>query len=186
MCSLTTTTIQTLERYGDEPIHSLVILKEPVEMWLMYLLNVFTCNQVRRWMTRLNIPRVYHTALWINRRFVLDRFLSIRCLPRSPHPESIEMEISHLSSITLKEIMSKVYSKEWYFDLIDENCHTFTQYLLTQNELSSPEIEVFIREREREVYTVLPFWFQEYFRYGANVLIYITNTLKKLGIDMDF
>lgn len=138
--------------HGKEPIHSIQIVRVPVNGMIQRLANWISKGELEKYKTELNYDDFFHLYLVINDQYRLERNETVTIFKdssfRSVSPSNkMRVEISRLRARTLKELLNNAaerYGKTfWRYNIKTLNCQVFCKQVLTSNNVWTSQAENF-------------------------------------------
>lgn len=163
-----------LNEYGVEQITSIKIVRTPITGKINKLLSVITQNQFNKAVKENGYDTMFHLALFINNRYLLDKQEVVHFEPKNPiQADSETMDIYISKDITIQTLIeqTKKYMGDRnfnYYDAFENNCQDFIIGILKANDLDLEKYMDFVKQDAKSVLSKLP-------KYTSKVSRFITD-----------
>lgn len=152
-----------LDKNGDMIVNDAVVIRCPLESAVKYLLSFISLGTYENAVKQANYDKMFHLALFINGKYVLDKQEVIKFQEGNPMKkdcESMKVDLKG-KSITFRELVDKTKSymgdsKFTNYNSKSNNCQDFILSVLASNDLSSPQLISFIKQDASAVFNRLP------------------------------
>ena len=150
---------------ANEPITSIEVIRTPIESYINNVLNAISLGAFKKAVATLGYDKLFHLSLYINKKYV---FHKIEVLTLDNAPSDIIKSNSEVkpvplpsSSITISDLIKK--TKEYMgdekftsYDPVNNNCQDLVLSVLKANNLSTPELQTFIKQDAQSIFSKLP------------------------------
>jgi hypothetical protein len=172
-----------LQRFGNENVDSIEIVREPIQKTVHVLLNALSLGKFQDNIRRLNYDQVYH--LFLHVRLSNNRFIRIEKNERLSLKESQpltgndnHMKVTGIPQVlslnTLMQNTREFMGKDFFpYSASTNNCQRFVTSVLKANQLLTPEYSKFINQDAEELFR------------GASKLKSIADKVTNLGAKVD-
>lgn len=151
-----------LNAYGNETITSIKIVRTPIEKTINGLLSVITRNQYNKAVKESGYDNMFHLALYINNKYLLDKQEVVHFEKTNPikaNSETIDIHIHKDVSIQTLIEETKKYMGDVAFngyDAFENNCQDFIIGILKANDLDYEKYIVFVKQDANSILSKLP------------------------------
>jgi hypothetical protein len=150
-----------IERVGGEPVVSLVVTRAPVQSFVRTLMNVISLGTYQQAVRSASFDQMFHLALHINGRYLLDKQAVIKLQATSPAPNAERMTVHLSSHPTIRTLIdnTRAYMGPQRFSNYNahtNNCQDFILAVLEANGLLTAELSSFIKQDADAVFSRMP------------------------------
>ncbi len=164
-----------LSQIGNEPITSLQLVRTPLSSATSFLLNIASFFQLQNKLKQANIDKLFHLALIINGKYVLEKNdvidLSTK-IPDISKSETLVIPIPDGKNITINQLIEntqKQMGRDYGpYDAKTNNCGVFISNVLSSNGLQSPTSDSFINQKTEELFNKFPSLTEKIAKFATN------------------
>lgn len=156
---------KNLNRYGNEKIEKITIVRTPIEKEINALLSILTRNKYNRAVKESGYDSMFHLALFINGKFLFDKQEVVHFEEKNPiitsKSQTLNVFLPNDFDITIRDLVVK--AKEFmgdrefnYYDAFNNNCQDFLVGVMKANNLDDQTYINFIKQDGKAVLKKLP------------------------------
>ena len=149
---------------ANEPITSMEVIRTPIESYINNLLNAISLGAFKKAIQSLGYDKLFHLSLFINKKYV---FHKIEVLTLDNAPKNLITEKSEVKNVpipttfTIGQMISKTKDymgdeKFTSYDPVNNNCQDLVLSVLKANNLSTPDLDSFIKQDAQSIFSKLP------------------------------
>jgi len=150
---------------ANEPITSMEVIRTPIESYINNVLNAISLGAFKKAVATLGYDKLFHLSLYINKKYVFHKIevLTLDNAPSDIIKSNSEVKSVDLpsSSITISDLIKK--TKEYMgdekftsYDPVNNNCQDLVLSVLKANNLSTSELQTFIKQDAQSIFSKLP------------------------------
>jgi hypothetical protein len=159
-----------LEEIKDETITSLEIVRTPIESYINKTLSLVSLGSWNNAIRSSGYDKLFHLSLFINKKYVFHK-IEVTTLARE-NPIKKDSEVMDASNVLVKisntgiplsintmiENTKKFMGDEKFtsYDPVNNNCQDFLLGVFKGNNISTPEIEKFIKQDAEAIFQKTP------------------------------
>jgi hypothetical protein len=164
-----------LSQIGNEKVESLQLVRTPLSKISRFLLNIASFGQLENKLKETDIDDLFHLSLFINGKYVLEKNEVIK-LTRNPNEvkensETLVVPVS--SNLTINEMIENTQRQmgDRYgpYNAVDNNCSVFLLNVLSANNLSTENSDVFLNQKTIELFNKFPSISEKLVKFGTDV-----------------
>lgn len=161
---------QLLSEVGDEKITSIQLVRTPLKN--RTLINILSGGKLDQEINNLNIDKVFHLAMVINNKYLLDKQAVIHFERDAnvvePNSETLMVPVSR--DITISELIENTKKQMGNnfgpYNAENNNCSVFISNVLSSNGLSNGNTDTFVNQKAKEIISKFP----EFAKYLVNAV----------------
>lgn len=161
---------QLLNEVGNEKITSIQLVRTPLKN--RTLINILTGGKLDQEINNLNIDKVFHLAMVLNGKYLLDKQAVIHFERDAnvvePNSETLMVPVSR--DITISELIEntkkQMGSNFGPYNAENNNCSVFISNVLSSNGLNNGNTDTFVNQKAKEIISKFP----EFAKYLINAV----------------
>lgn len=172
-----------LQSIGNEKVESLQLIRTPLSKISRFLLNIASFGQLESKLKETGIDELFHLSLLINGKYELDKQEVIK-LVRNPNAvkENSETLIVPVSSnLTINEMIENTQKQMGQnygtYNAINNNCSVFISNVLSANNLSTENSDIFLNQKTIELFDKFPSISEKLVNLGTDIGAVVDKTL---------
>jgi len=155
-----------IEKFGDQPIQKITLVRNPVPDYLIEILNVASFGDFKKKLKETEYDKLFHLAIVFDTpkgRVLLEKNEVINITETIPNEDGREdRDIPINKNLTFKEALDNTerrLGKDLYYkySAYDNNCQNFILNLLKANELGTPDDYEWVKQDTEELFKSNPF-----------------------------
>jgi len=150
-----------LEKIGNQPVTSLMLVRTPLEKGTKSLLNIASFGKLNDSLRESQIDKLFHLSLFINNKYILEKNDVINMAERNPVTDKSETLVIPVDKpLTINELIEntrvKMGNNYAPYNALDNNCSVFVDNVLKANGLQTDNGHIFVHQRVRELFDKFP------------------------------
>lgn len=149
-----------LEEHGDETVSSLTIVRAPVQAFLNTALEAVSGGRWKQALAKAGYDGVFHLALEINGRYLLDKQEVIKVGEPRRQPHGTTYSVAVPQDLTIRQMVDKtgtaMGTSFTTYSARNNNCQDFVLAFLRANDLATPEATGFVKQDAQKIFEHLP------------------------------
>ena len=155
-----------IEKFGNQPIQRITLVRNPVPEYLIEILNVVSFGDFKKKLKETEYDKLFHLAIVFDTpkgRVLLEKNEVINITETIPNEDGREdRDIPINKNLTFKEVLDNTerrLGKDLYYkySAYDNNCQNFILNLLKANDLGTNEDYEWVKQDTEELFKSNPF-----------------------------
>lgn len=172
-----------LSQIGNEKVESLQLVRTPLSKISRFLLNIASFGQLESKLKETGIDDLFHLSLLINGKYELDKQEVIKLVRNQnavkENSETLVIPVS--SNLTINEMIEntrlQMGSNYAPYDAINNNCSVFISNVLSSNNLSTENSDIFLNQKTIELFNKFPSISEKLVKFGTDIGAVVDKTL---------
>lgn len=144
-----------LEKHGEEPVSSIVVVRTPVNSIISTILNAVTLGAFKAALAKYNYDQLFHLAIVVNGKYVLEKNATVSFSDGSRNGERKPATVP--AGVKVKDLFKRGGSAGfWMYDPRSNNCQDFIITVLSGVGALSPELRTFIKQDAVAIFASIP------------------------------
>jgi hypothetical protein len=172
-----------LQSIGNEKVESLQLVRTPLSKISRFLLNIASFGQLESKLKESNIDDLFHLSLLINGKYELDKQEVIKLVrnPNAVKENSQTLVIPVSSNLTINEMIENTQRQMGQnygtYDAKTNNCSIFISNVLSANNLSTENSDIFLNQKTIELFNKFPSISEKLVKFGTDIGGIVDKTL---------
>ena len=172
-----------LQSIGNEKVESLQLIRTPLSKISRFLLNIASFGQLESKLKETGIDDLFHLSLLINGKYELDKQEVIKLVrnPNAVKENSQTLIVPVSSNLTINEMIenTRLQMGDRYapYDAVNNNCSVFISNVLSANNLSTENSDIFLNQKTIELFQKFPSISEKLVKFGTDIGAVVDKTL---------
>ena len=164
-----------LSQIGNEKVESLQLVRTPLSKISRFLLNIASFGQLESKLKETGIDDLFHLSLLINGKYELDKQEVIKLVrnANAVKENSQTLVIPVSSNLTINEMIENTQrqmgSNYAPYDAKTNNCSVFISNVLSSNNLSTENSDIFLAQKTIELFEKFPSISEKLVKFGTDI-----------------
>jgi inorganic pyrophosphatase/exopolyphosphatase len=157
---------ELLDKFGDETIKSITVLRTPIMKVFEKLLNTLSGGELKKQMEKMNYDELFHLRLLVktdkNNRIAFEKNETINAIHKFKIPPNTDkLEVTNIpTGLTINQLLTntkKRMGKKFFpYSGVNNNCQDFVLNILQANNLATTSAEQFIKQDTQTLFNTMP------------------------------
>lgn len=144
-----------LEKHGQEPVSSIVVVRTPVNSIITTILNVATLGAFKSAVAKYNYDQLFHLAIVVNGKYVLEKNATVQFSTGSRNGDRKPAVVP--AGVKVADLFKRGGSAGfWLYDPRSNNCQDFIITVLSGVGALTPELRTFIKQDVIAIFADIP------------------------------